>query len=210
MRFTRHNEQMLHHAVRVSYNEPNASAVLAQGISEYVRHVANGRPVAVMCVGTDRSTGDALGPLVGSRLCEQLAPEAALVLGTLDEPVHAVNLAQTIIRLQQMSPAPFIIAVDACLGQVSSVGQITLQPGPLHPGAGVNKQLPAVGDIHITGIVNVGGYMEYFVLQNTRLQLVFRMARAIADGLCEGLSVTRPSAAGLNPWPTNVRSRARS
>ena len=51
------------------------------------------------------------------------------------------------------------------------------------PGAGVNKQLPEVGDIHITGIVNVSGFMEFFVLQNTRLNLVMKMAKTIANGI---------------------------
>jgi len=53
----------------------------------------------------------------------------------------------------------------------------------LKPGAGVKKELPVVGDIHITGVVNVGGFMEYFVLQNTRLHLVISMAEVIAKGI---------------------------
>ncbi|MEW6230356.1 MAG: DUF1256 domain-containing protein, partial [Bacillota bacterium] len=39
---------------------------------------------------------------------------------------------------------------------------------------------------HVTGIVNVGGYMEYLVLQNTRLCLVMRMAEVIATALAAG------------------------
>lgn len=35
----------------------------------------------------------------------------------------------------------------------------------------------------MTGIVNVGGFMEYFVLQNTRLSLVMNMANVIGDAL---------------------------
>ena len=42
-----------------------------------------------------------------------------------------------------------------------------------------------MGDIHITGIVNVSGYMEFFVLQNTRLNLVMKMAKKIAAGIIE-------------------------
>ncbi|MGB4008573.1 MAG: DUF1256 domain-containing protein, partial [Bacillota bacterium] len=41
---------------------------------------------------------------------------------------------------------------------------------------------------HITGIVNVGGFMEYLVLQNTRLSLVIRMAEAIAGGIVNYLT----------------------
>lgn len=78
-----------------------------------------------------------------------------------------------------------MIAIDACLGRFKSVGAITVAKGPVRPGAGVNKQLPPVGDLHITGVVNVSGFMEFFVLQNTRLHLVMNMAKAIANGIDE-------------------------
>jgi putative sporulation protein YyaC len=138
--------------------------------------------LAVLCIGTDRSTGDALGPLTGSRLLELGCPEL-FVLGTLAEPVHATNLSQALATLQVHPETPLVVAVDACLGRLESVGSITLARGALRPGTGVNKNLPAVGDLHITGIVNVGGFMEYMVLQNTRLHLVYRMAQVIASGI---------------------------
>ena len=40
-----------------------------------------------------------------------------------------------------------------------------------------------MGEIHITGIVNVSGFMEYFVFQNTSLHLVMEMAKTIANGI---------------------------
>ena len=78
---------------------------------------------------------------------------------------------------------PFVIAIDAGLGKQSSVGYIDVKKGPLKPGTGVNKKLPEVGDMHITGLVNVGGYMEYLVLQSTRLSIVFKMAEIISTAL---------------------------
>ncbi|MFZ5641072.1 MAG: spore protease YyaC [Bacillota bacterium] len=145
------------------------------------------RQKILVCIGTDRSTGDCLGPLVGSKLAE-LKPGRLEVRGTLDEPVHASNLQECLNSLQQYDN-PFIIAIDACLGNIDSVGYLNLGAGPLKPGAGVNKQLPAVGDIHITGIVNVGGFMEYFVLQNTRLSLVMKMAETISNGILQGYNL---------------------
>ena len=115
-----------------------------------------------MCIGTDRSTGDALGPIIGTYLHKYRSPLFELY-GTLDEPVHAMNLESTLIEINDRVSKPFIIGIDACLGQLSSVGCVQLGPGPVRPGAGVNKELPPVGDIHMTGIVNVGGFMEYFV-----------------------------------------------
>jgi putative sporulation protein YyaC len=138
--------------------------------------------LVVLCIGTDRSTGDSLGPLTGTKL-SRLQPRDTAVFGTLDEPVHAVNLAETVAMIESQFTQPIILAVDACLGRTESVGSIDIGSGPIRPGAGVNKDLPAVGQIHINGIVNVGGFLEYFVLQNTRLNLVIRLAEAIARGV---------------------------
>ncbi|MFY9218842.1 MAG: DUF1256 domain-containing protein, partial [Tepidanaerobacteraceae bacterium] len=62
-------------------------------------------------------------------------------------------------------------------------------PGSLKPGAGVNKKLPPVGNFHITGVVNVGGFMEYLVLQNTRLFTVMKMVDIISLGMRDGLDI---------------------
>lgn len=136
----------------------------------------------LLCIGTDRSTGDCLGPLVGSKM-ESSNQDFFTVYGTLENPVHASNLKEKIEEINILYDSPFIIAVDACLGRIENVGCISLGDGSLQPGAGVNKELPPVGQIHITGIVNVGGFMEYLVLQNTRLNLVMRLADVIAGGL---------------------------
>ena len=108
------------------------------------------------------------------------------VIGTLDEPIHAINLRETIEKCKNR----FVIALDACLGSINeSVGYINIQKGPLRPGTGVNKNLPAIGNVQIIGIVNVGGFMEYMVLQNTCLGLVMKMAEIIADIIKEVVSL---------------------
>ncbi|MGE6630718.1 spore protease YyaC [Bacillus sp. NPDC077027] len=142
------------------------------------------KPIVIVCIGTDRSTGDSLGPLVGTKL-SQLEMKRLHVYGTLSDPVHAVNLKEKLAEIEQEHKRPFIIAVDACLGRVKSVGSFQIGDGPLKPGAGVQKELPEVGDIHINGIVNVSGFMEYFVLQNTRLHLVMSMANTLSESLYE-------------------------
>ncbi len=170
---------------RVRYDDGEAAFQLTHVLQEHLLARPANTSVVLMCIGTDRSTGDALGPLVGSEVTAR--NDRVQLFGTLDNPVHAVNLEETIRQVARMVPKPYIVAIDACLGQSSSVGQITLAQGALQPGAGVHKHLPAVGDIHITGIVNVGGCMEYFVLQNTRLSMVFKMANVIADAVAGAL-----------------------
>jgi putative sporulation protein YyaC len=133
--------------------------------------------VVFVCIGTDRSTGDAYGPLVGTYL-QSLG--YTNVCGTIDDPTHAMNLEE---RVNALPKDKTIIAIDACLGQVSSVGLTAVRKGPVKPGAGVDKDLTPVGDYSIDGIVNVGGFMPYFVLQNTRLSLVMSMAKNLTTAL---------------------------
>lgn len=165
----------------INYSDPYADIVLARHINSLINNY-NYKKWFIVCIGTDRSTGDSLGPLVGTRLKLHEFQDFS-ILGTLDEPIHALNLVETIQFLNNNFSDFGVIAIDASLGQLSSVGCIQVLKGPLKPGAGVKKELPEIGDFHITGIVNVGGFMEYFVLQNTRLSVVMRMSEIISSAL---------------------------
>jgi putative sporulation protein YyaC len=174
---------------RIFHTDFEAAENLAKKLLSTIPSVS-GRPIVIVCIGTDRSTGDSLGPLVGT-LLEDKKLSAFYVYGTLDEPIHAVNLEDRLKEITAKHHNPFIIGIDACLGRLKNVGAIQVGNGPVKPGAGVNKDLPEVGDIHITGIVNVSGFMEFFVLQNTRLNLVMKMAKTIANGIYQA-SLAQP------------------
>ncbi|KGT39447.1 MAG: spore protease YyaC [Weizmannia coagulans] len=167
--------------IKVFHDDVLAKEIISNHILSALPKSIN-RELVVVCIGTDRSTGDSLGPLTGTFL-EETGLACFNVYGTLDKPVHALNLEENIERIYQKHHDPFIIAVDACLGKMKSVGMIQIGDGPVKPGAGVKKDLPPVGDIHITGIVNISGFMEFTVLQNTRLNLVLKMAKLIAAGI---------------------------
>ena len=134
----------------------------------------------ILCIGTDRATGDCLGPLVGDKMLGY-NPKYK-VIGTLGSPVHALNIKETISRIRREIYKPFVIAVDASLGTSSHIGYITVSNCPIAPGKGVNKKLPAIGDISITGIVNLSG-QHPGLLQSTRLFTVMQLADYIATAL---------------------------
>lgn len=167
---------------RVSYEEKNAAHKISTDLLSLFP-TSRIQPIVFVCIGTDRSTGDSLGPLVGTFLSEKSTTSFFHIYGTLEDPIHAVNLVEKLEEIHSKHRNPFIIGVDACLGRLKSVGIVQIGSGPVKPGAGVNKELTPVGNAHITGIVNVSGFMEFFVLQNTRLNLVLKMARIIADGI---------------------------
>ena len=145
------------------------------------------RRLIILCIGTDRATGDSLGPIIGYKLKSSVNINKVSIFGTLEKPVHAKNINQTMDYIHATYENPFIAAIDACLGKPESVGYITIGEGPVNPGAGLSKALPTVGNMSITGIVNVATGMDFAVLQNTRLHLVMKMAEVIHDGIYLGL-----------------------
>jgi putative sporulation protein YyaC len=177
---------------------PDAPDRIAFSILRVATDLGRALPLTVVCVGTDRSTGDSLGPLVGSML--EVGGFAGAVVGNLDDPVHAENLSQVVGCLSDYRDS-LVLGVDACLGTKAEVGAVMVKPGPLRPGLGVRKKLAPVGHMHLAGVVNVGGFMEYMVLQNTRLSLVVRMARAISSGIQKADSLLRNASGKPRPEP---------
>lgn len=138
--------------------------------------------IVLLCIGSDRATGDCLGPIIGYKLSKLSYPNLS-VYGTLENPVHAKNLADTIDEIYTAHTNPLLIAVDASLGSNNHIGFITLGEGSIQPGVGVDKDLPAVGDIFITGIVNISGVLNHMLLQTTRLDIVMKLADYICTGV---------------------------
>ncbi len=124
----------------------------------------------------------ALGPLIGYKIGD-LNFKNVYIHGNLEEPVHAKNIDKVMDNILRNYEKPFIIAIDACLGKLDHVGLITVGEGSIKPGAGVKKDLAPVGDMYITGIVNFSGFMDYLILQNTRLSVVMKMADMISMGI---------------------------
>ncbi|MBQ9118954.1 MAG: spore protease YyaC [Lachnospiraceae bacterium] len=147
------------------------------------KHYNSARPLIFLCIGSDRATGDCLGPLLGHKLHSSLYDSAFHVYGTLQEPVHARNLSETLDMIHHSHHNPFIIAVDASLGKSNHIGYYTVGEGALKPGAGVDKELPCVGDLCITGIVNMSGLLDHMLLQTTRLQIVMSLTDQIYAGI---------------------------
>lgn len=160
--------------------------ILSMQISKILKE---NRQVVFLCIGTDRSTGDSLGPLVGEKL-RNFISDGFSIYGTLENPVHAKNLCSVIEEINCRYNNPYIIAIDACLGSIQNIGNIVIEDKPLSPGAAMNKQLPKVGDLSITGIVNISGSLEFMVLQNTRLYTVMRIADIISRGIYHSILKT--------------------
>ncbi len=168
-----------------------------------VREEQEKQGVLFLCIDSDRSTGDSLGPLVGYKLqrfaetagtnegilnggdsMEETGYGERQLFGTLSRPVHAINLEETMHQIRTEYRDHVVVAIDASIGRHEHVGYITVGLGSLKPGLGVRKNLGSVGDVFITGIVGSGSAWEPLLLQNTRLSVVMELADCICEGIC--------------------------
>lgn len=160
----------IHYAYHNSYME------IADKIQEYIKE-----NTVIICVGTDKCIGDCLGPLVGTLLIENNFPLP--VFGTLQSPIHALNIEEKLNYINNLHPNALIIGIDACLGDESSIGEIHIRDYPIHPGKGVGKRLPEVGNISIIGIVDSSDSTVFFTNRSIRLYLIMEMAKIISKAL---------------------------
>lgn len=139
-----------------------------------------------LCIGTDRSSGDAFGPLTGTLLREA---GFRLVVGTLDKPCDGDTWGGCLKELEAMlfdaEVRRAVVAVDACLGSAASLGLFLMRDGPLVPGASLRRGLPPVGDYSIGGIVCENRAHPYTALQTAPLGRVLPMARQVVQASLE-------------------------
>ncbi len=140
------------------------------------------KPIFI-CIGSDLVLGDSLGPLVGTFLKRKKV--SPYVYGTLNYPITAKEIEYAKKHLKQMHPNCITVAIDAAVGNAEDIGLIKIADRGLKPGLGVNKNLGVIGDISIVGIISEKSRKNYSLFNLTRLNLVYKMAEQIADGIEE-------------------------
>lgn len=130
-------------------------------------------------IGTDKSTLDCLGCLVGTFIhseCKNIK-----VYGTLQEPIHALNMKSKLDYIFNNHKNSFIIGVDATLGNTDDFLKTIYKDKPIKPGAGVGKKLPQVGDVSFNYVLGDCETSFYLGNSNFRLSDTWTGARFISD-----------------------------
>ena len=121
------------------------------------------------------------------------------VYGTIDKPVHALNLEDTLSSIDHSNT--LVIALDAVLEEAENIGHIKTSYDLIYPRSGVGKNLSPVGDIQMPGIVNLKDFMPAALLQCTRLSLVYRMAQMASWAILHACSQSPPQRKSLHLHP---------
>lgn len=157
------------------YTEPINQRFITEVVQRFID--SNKKEIVFACIGTDKCIGDAVGPLVGTRL----KSKDITVYGTLHEPIHALNMDDRLDEMNSSHPDAFIIGIDACLGDDDDIGNIILRSAGISPGKGVGKDLPSVGSMAIVSIVDTSDNSELFFSRSIRLSFITDIADKIVE-----------------------------
>lgn len=159
----------------------SGSPLQIKPLTESLSRLLRRRPI-ILCIGSDRVTGDCVGPIVG-HLLKTRFDVPAFVYGGLDSPVNAVNVAETIRFIAARHSEP-VLVIDSSVGSRDEVGCIRLFKGALRPGSALGKDLGSVGDVGITATVAP----KNADLAGVRLNLVYSLSEIIASAVAASLS----------------------
>jgi putative sporulation protein YyaC len=167
--------------IEVHYKNSFAAIKIGHYLAEHIRS-----NTAIICIGTDKCIVDSLGPLVGTMLTKENIEID--IYGTLDKPVHAINMNEYIKTIKSKN-YDNVIAIDACLSSKKSQGIVEVREGPITPGKGIGKILPEIGDLSIIGIVDSNDKDFYNLVQDTRLSFIYEMSEVITEGIVTALNM---------------------
>lgn len=168
---------------RINYKDENSIQKLSKALLRIITELnTEYKPITIFCIGTDKCIGDALGPLVGTMLSEKELN--AKVIGTLNDPVHAVNMHE---KIKLIDDSSFVIAIDAAVSEGADI--IEVRDSGIKPGAAVNKKLPKVGDISLCSVlIDADKIVDvYHVLKTYRLAKVYEIAKIITESIVNTL-----------------------
>ena len=99
-----------------SFNLYNAMA--ADGVYLSLKKIlaTSENPPVVLCIGSDLSVGDSLGPVTGTKIKEKLNGLNCYIYGTLAKPITAHEVKYMNDFLRATHPQSQIIAIDAAVG----------------------------------------------------------------------------------------------
>lgn len=172
--------------MQYNFNFNNRCAV--EGISCALSSLISvGRAPVIVCIGSDRISGDSLGPITGSMLKKKLFLPQIFILGNLEKTVTAKEVNYLNHFLRETFPHRLILCVDSAVGSFSDVGAIKISDAPISPGSGINKKLAKVGDVSIQGVVAEKGLLNAASLSEVRMNMVYKMSDIISDSIASFL-----------------------
>lgn len=140
--------------------------------------------ILFLCIGSEKISGDSLGPMVGTMLKEKYNVPFP-VIGTEEHPVNGVNISRYKEHIRKYFPNHKIIAIDAALGEKNDLWEIRFREGGIKAGGAVGTSNTMIGDIGILGVVGEKGTNALQTLLNASFPSVVNLAEKIVEMLLD-------------------------
>lgn len=140
----------------------------------------------IICIGSDKISGDCVGPLTGVALREKLNIKA-FVYGTTENAVHGKNLAAYLAFIQSVHQNNPIIAVDACMSDCHRAGEIKVIKGGVHPQRALTRRKNPVGNLGVLAVVSKTSANPLSALMSVAIDDVEKLSNKVAFALKSAL-----------------------
>lgn len=138
--------------------------------------------IVFICIGSNKVTGDCLGPLVGSYLKSMYK---ATVYGDMKNPINYQNAEKIMKKVENNNGESLKVVIDSALGK--NIGDIIIDDGKVEIGKGLNKNKNIYGDISIKVVVgknyhnNIKNIQE---LKNKNIEEIDKIAIDVVKMIC--------------------------
>ena len=138
-----------------------------------------------LCVGTNKIIGDSVGPIIGDNL-KCIENDFMKVYGTTQNTLNFSNAQEIIKKIYNEYKSPFLITIDAALGNKKEVGNIFIGNGFIKLGNALEKNICFYSDITIKCVV--GNYLlnknqNIEELRNADFGNVITMSKIVSNGI---------------------------
>lgn len=103
--------------------------------------------IIIINIGTDKCTGDCFGPFVGSLLESQNSKFK--IYGTLENPIHSLNLKEKMSNIYDLHTNAFIICVDASVSKSCYLNYTYLVNDSIKPRSALTEETMSIGNISV-------------------------------------------------------------
>ena len=141
--------------------------------------------IIFLCIGTNKIIGDAIGPIVGSKI-KHLENSYIKIYGTEENNLNFNNAKTTIQNIYNNYKKTCIITIDAALSDNANSGDIFFSSGFIKIGKALEKTLCFYSDINIKYVVGESLFNKkknLEVLKNVAKEKVSKDALFISKGI---------------------------
>lgn len=150
------------------------------------RMIRHSNPV-IVCVGSDRVVSDMIGPLTAEFLVKNRVQ--AYVYGRLHNPIILKNIHSAFRYIAKKHQGRQVIIIDAGVGKFHEIGKVKLHRFGIVPAGAFGGSNVVYGDISVMPVVSTIGIDTKTFLSCTKFNVVYRLAKDIADGIIKALDI---------------------